>query len=93
MRRLHATLILAIAAPAAAQGDDIAARGAALYADNCLECHGPTATEGEVGDIRGLSLGTVTGAVRSGPGMMPVFALGEDEIRAIVAYLGRLRSG
>lgn len=79
-------------AAASAQPADPVARGAALYAINCLECHGPTAVEGEVGDIRGLGLGTVTGAVRAGPGMMPTIALSSDEIAAIVAYLANLRS-
>ena len=69
---------------------DPVALGAALYADNCLQCHGPTAAEGEVGDIRGLGLSTVTGAVRSGPGMMPTISLTPGEISAIVAYLADL---
>lgn len=76
--------MLAFGAPAAA---DPAALGAAVYAEHCLECHGPTAREGEVGDIRGLGLSTVTSAVRAGPGMMPVLSLTSEEIAAVVAYL------
>ena len=76
--------MLALCAPAAA---DPAAPGAALYAEHCRECHGPTARESEVGDITGLSLSTVTGAVRAGPGMMPVLSLSAEEIAALVAYL------
>jgi len=78
-----------IATPGAGAAEDVA-KGAALYQTHCLECHGPTAVESIVGDIRGLGLSTVTGAVRGGPGMMPVFALAPDEIAAIVAYLRSL---
>lgn len=91
MRLTLSVMPLAIVGSVAtAQHADPVAWGLALYADNCLECHGPTAVEGEVGDIRGLSLGTVTGAVRSGPGMMPTIALTKDEIAAVFAYLAQL---
>lgn len=75
---------------ATAQDTDAVAQGASVYANNCRECHGPTAVEGEAGDIRGLGFGTVTSAVRGGPGMMPTVALSREEILAVVAYLGDL---
>jgi len=87
MKRSLALCFVLHAVSAAA---DPVADGAALYSENCLVCHGPTASEGEAGDIRGLSVSTVTGAVRGGPGMMPTFAIPAEEIAAIVAYLARL---
>ena len=63
------------------------ARGEALYALHCLRCHGPTATEGLSGDIRALDIDTITGAVRSGPGMMPLVPLTDTEIADLRRYL------
>lgn len=63
------------------------ARGEALYALHCLRCHGPTATEGLSGDIRALDIATITGAVRSGPGMMPLVPLTDAEIADLRRYL------
>ncbi len=90
MRWFLLTVPFAIAILAEAASADAVTQGAALYTEICLKCHGPTATESQVGDIRGLSLGTVTSAVRSGPGMMPTFSLTADEIAAIVAYLAQI---
>jgi len=86
-----ASLILCATAAAANPLADPIARGAEIYSRICLECHGPTATEGQSGDIRGLGLATVTGAVRSGPGMMPTVPLTRDEIAAVTAYLANLQ--
>jgi len=86
-----AILVLLATSAAAASPADPVALGAQVYETICLECHGPTATEGESGDIRGLGLATVTGAVRSGPGMMPSVPLTRDEIAAVVAYLAHLQ--
>lgn len=88
---LAALPILFTASAALTSPADPVLRGAEIYASVCLECHGPTATEGESGDIRGLGLATVTGAVRSGPGMMPTVPLTRDEIAAVTAYLANLR--
>lgn len=90
MRLVLALCLALIATPAAASGPDLVARGGALYAAKCMRCHGPTARESVVGDISGLSLSTVTSAVRSGPGMMPVLGLETDEIAAVAAYLSHL---
>ena len=65
-------------------------RGADLYRANCMRCHGPTAQDAPAGDIRRLSRSTVTGAVRGGPGRMPTFALTDEDIGAILAWLERL---
>lgn len=94
LRQVFALLLAALLGPgaAAAQTDDTATRGAALYGQNCLVCHGPTAAEGEVGDIRWVNLDTITSAVSAGPGMMPAFRLTTDEITAIAAHLARLRA-
>lgn len=72
-------------APAVA-GDAAVEAGRQVFTGNCEPCHGPTATEGEVGDIRGLSVGTITGAVQ-GFEMMPRIPLTEAEIEAVAAYL------
>jgi len=90
MRWLLLALRLPNALSAQAVASEAIVQGAALYQKNCLKCHGPTATESEVGDIRGLSLSTVTSAVPAGPGMMPTFSLTADQIAAIVAYLAQL---
>ncbi|GGB56091.1 hypothetical protein GCM10011316_30230 [Roseibium aquae] len=90
MSRLIVFCLFALAFAPVAHASDQAGLGAKLYAKHCRECHGPTARESEVGDIGGLSLGTVTSAVRAGPGMMPTFALTSEEIAAITAYLARL---
>ncbi len=87
---LAALAILDATATAADPPPELATRGAEIYADNCLGCHGPTATEGEAGDIRGLGRATVTGAVRGGPGMMPTLPLTKGEIAAVAAYLAAL---
>jgi mono/diheme cytochrome c family protein len=89
MRKFVCACLLSVGAVVAA-AEEPADRGATLYAENCLECHGPTATEGESGDIRGLGRATVTGAVLGGMGDMPTFSLRTDEIAAISAYLDRL---
>ncbi len=90
IRALVVFLIAFTSSPAAAQAPDRIARGAEVYAEFCLECHGPTATEGESGDIRGLGRATLTGAVRSGLGMMPAVPLTTEEISAVAAYLDHL---
>ena len=90
MRWLPVSLLLLTALPAEPASADAIAQGEALYREKCLRCHGPTAMESVVGDIRGLSLGTVTSAVRAGPGLMPTISLTADEIAAIVAYLAQL---
>lgn len=87
------TILVATATMAAADPAEPVALGQEIYARICLECHGPTASEGEVGDIRGLSLGSIMGAVRSGPGMMPTIALTDDEITWVAAYLASLQHG
>lgn len=89
MMLLRAVFPVLVATAATADPDPIS-RGAEIYSTICRECHGPTATEGQSGDIRGLSLATVTGAVRSGPGMIPTVPLMRDEIAAVTAYLASL---
>jgi mono/diheme cytochrome c family protein len=86
------TLLLLVAAKPVAADPNLAriALGETVYADNCLECHGPTATEGEAGDIRNLGLATITGVVRGGMGDMPTVPLSIEQIRAVAAYLKAL---
>jgi ubiquinol-cytochrome c reductase cytochrome c subunit len=71
--------------------------GAELFAANCAPCHGASAHGGAVGDdafapslyaARPLEIAE---AVIVGPGEMPVFAFGEDDRNAIVAYLKYLQ--
>jgi len=89
MRIAYAASLWALCFPAAASDDAALAMGAALYDELCFECHGPTATEGEAGDIRGLPASTVSNATQ-GFEMMPSFDLDADEISAIAAWLARL---
>lgn len=90
--RPHLIALILAAAPERIAAGDAAARGAVVYALHCLRCHGPTATEGQSGDIRGLDIDTITGAVRSGPGMMPLVPLSDAEIADLRAYLLALNS-
>jgi mono/diheme cytochrome c family protein len=84
MRRALVPFLLALS-PAVAEEGAVTA-GRQVFTENCEACHGPTATEGEAGDIRGLSVGTITGAVQ-GFEMMPRIPLTEAEIKAVAAYL------
>ena len=77
-------------APAAADRAALVAEGARIYAEICHDCHGPTATEGEAGDIRGLPVSVIQNATQAGIEMMPVIDLTPDEIAAVAAYLAEL---
>ncbi|HEY3522881.1 MAG TPA: cytochrome c [Candidatus Limnocylindrales bacterium] len=77
-------------------GADLAA-GQQLYAANCAACHGAGGAGGTVGsDVApGLSHAdptTVGEAVVSGPGPMPVFAFGQDQLNSLAAYVESLKS-
>ncbi len=88
MRHALAACLFVLPLTATAE-DGILATGAALYDEFCFDCHGPTATEGEAGDIRGLPASTVSNATQ-GFEMMPAFDLDADQIRAIASYLASL---
>ncbi|WP_333834286.1 c-type cytochrome [Rubrimonas sp.] len=89
MPRALALCLLLAAAPVHSADPALVAEGASLYADFCFDCHGPTATEGEAGDIRGLPEAVIAHAFR-GFEMMPAFDFEPAEIAAIAAYLGDL---
>lgn len=63
--------------------------GAALYRRHCQVCHGRTATDGDGGDIRGMSVTLVRSALR-GVEQMPAFRFSDAEIEAITAHLASL---
>ena len=90
MRRALALCLTLAAAPAIAADAALVAEGARIYAEICRDCHGPTATEGEAGDIRGLPDAIIGAATQAGPEMMPVIDLTPDEIAAVAAYLAEL---
>lgn len=76
------------------------ARGLALFTTNCAACHGPTAAGIAVGqdDVSSaLDIASpleIAEAVRSGPGVMPVFgeeAIDQEELEALTAWVVDLR--
>ncbi len=81
-------------------GEADLARGMELFTTNCAACHGPTAQGIAVGqrDVSStLDQATpleVAEAIRTGPGVMPVFsdeALPQDDVEALVAWVLHLR--
>ena len=68
-------------------------RGRDLFALNCAPCHGATGNGGAVGGgaiawpITDDPPRIVAGAMVSGPGQMPVFALPDDDLDAVVTYV------
>lgn len=77
------------------------ARGLELFTTNCAACHGPTAAGVAVGqrdvssDLSVTAPIEIAEAIRSGPGVMPVFGddvLTEEDLDAVVAWVIDLRS-
>lgn len=75
-------------------------RGLQLFTTNCAACHGPTAAGIAVGqnDISSnLDVASpleIAEAVRSGPGVMPVFSqdvMGQEDLEAVTAWVMNLR--
>jgi mono/diheme cytochrome c family protein len=83
---------VAVVAAHAACAADGPPDGAALFRRHCQPCHGRSATDGDAGDIRGLPIDLVRGALR-GIEQMPRFRFSDAEIEAITAHLARLADG
>lgn len=75
------------------------AEGRALFTTNCAACHGPTAAGIAVGqrdvssNLAGVPPQQVATAIRSGPGVMPLFGpdnLSDEELDAVVAWVDAL---
>lgn len=75
------------------------ADGRALFTTNCAACHGPTAAGIAVGqrdvssNLEGVPPLQVAEAIRSGPGVMPVFGvdnLTNEELEEVVAWVDAL---
>jgi ubiquinol-cytochrome c reductase cytochrome c subunit len=75
-------------------------RGLDLFTTNCAACHGPTAAGIAVGqnDVSSsldvASPTEIAEAIRTGPGVMPVFGqdvVNEDDLNAVVAWVMHLR--
>lgn len=75
------------------------AEGRALFTTNCAACHGPTAAGIAVGqndvssNLAGVPPLQVAQAIRSGPGVMPVFSdevFTQEELDATVAWVMNL---
>lgn len=87
-------LVALIAAPARAQDVDLTdpaliAEGEELFQTICAACHGPTAEDGQSGDIRGSDLRKVRMAV-GGLDRMPEQDVTREETLALAAYLAKL---
>ena len=87
------------ASPRPGPGDPV--RGRALYAENCMPCHGAGGSGGSVGyDNVAPSLADATAlevaeATRTGPGMMPRFGpdvLSAQDVRDIARYIRYLQT-
>ncbi len=75
-------------------GADPAERGAALYAQYCSVCHGPTGEGTNISPESIQSATEMTMVVRFGRGAMPANAvLTDDDILAIEAFLAALLEG
>lgn len=77
------------------------ARGRELFTTNCAACHGPTAAGIAVGqddvssNLEDVEPIVVAEAIRTGPGVMPVFGeeiLGQEDLEAVVAWVDNLGS-
>jgi ubiquinol-cytochrome c reductase cytochrome c subunit len=88
------------AIPIVTTGGD-AARGATLFRENCMHCHGASAEGAAIGDQQwapALDRATVTQvaeAIRIGPGEMPSFGtaqLSPDDVDDIATYLSDQRA-
>ena len=75
-------------------------RGLELFTTNCAACHGPTAAGIAVGqndvssNLEGVPPLEVAEAIRSGPGVMPVFSddvLPEEDLKAVTNWVISLR--
>jgi ubiquinol-cytochrome c reductase cytochrome c subunit len=76
------------------------ARGLEQFTTNCAACHGPTAAGVAVGqrdvssNLDVASPLEIAEAIRTGPGVMPVFGgdvLGEEDLEAVTAWVMELR--
>ena len=81
-----------------------AGAGAGVFQEHCIACHGPdgkgqTETGSKVGAadltsdaVQQLSDASLSKVVMDGKGKMPAFKgkLGDDEVRAVIAYLKTL---
>lgn len=89
--RLAACLAVLTVSAAHAETPPPVIAGKALFEENCIACHGPTASHGRSGDIRGSDYYRVRNAT-GGIERMPEIDVTDDEIRAIVAYLAHLKT-
>jgi mono/diheme cytochrome c family protein len=89
MLRRFLIVSAAVLASGSAHAADRPPDGAALYRRHCQVCHGRTATDGDGGDIRGMSAKLVRSALR-GVEKMPAFRFSDAEIEAITAHLASL---
>jgi ubiquinol-cytochrome c reductase cytochrome c subunit len=73
-------------------------RGWQLFAANCAPCHGATANGGAVGGgaiawpLKDADPRMVAEAMLTGPGQMPRFDIGDEQIAAVATYVDFLRT-
>jgi ubiquinol-cytochrome c reductase cytochrome c subunit len=85
------------AIPTVTTSDDLLTRGQELFTGNCAPCHGATANGGAVGGgalAPPLDVTTPVQTVEAmlvGPGQMPAFAFGDEDLNAVATYVDWLQ--
>ena len=85
------------AIPSVTTSDALLPRGHEIFAGSCAPCHGATGNGGAVGGgalAPALDQTTTVQTVEAmlvGPGQMPVFALGEEDLNAVATYVDWLQ--
>lgn len=99
MKRVRILLLLLAVVSAACSASDTPVDGSVIFANNCASCHADdlSGTE-DAAPLDGGSEGAgrsdaeYAEAIRSGPGIMPLFRnLSDVEIDAVIAYLRQLQ--
>ena len=90
LAELHPAKDEAASAPAAAPVAGDAARGEALFDENCASCHGEGGVGGGVGPTlagSGVSAENAQATIENGSGIMPADLVSGQDLNDVLAYL------